>query len=414
MNRGASQWGRRAFAAFLASALAGCDRSDEKSDQEERSAANEIASEARDWPLFRGDAEMQGVSLENLAPPLEIAWTFEPPAEEGRRRAPITASPVCGGGRVFFGGQDAKFYCLDLKTGAPQWTAEIEGPVSAPAALDEKHVYFGDNLGYIHALDWKTGAEVWKIEADDKIEGGVNLLDVPSSEGAEEPERRLYIGSHDFNLYCIRAVSGEVIWKHETENYIMATPSIEASLPAVIFGGCDGFVHFVSARDGASVHKIEAGQYVPNSAAVRDGIAYIAHYGGEVMAVEVASGETVWKTATGVEYHASPAVTDKLLIVAGTDKRVAAFDRVTGKEVWAFQASRAFEASPVISGGLVWVAGQDARLYALDLATGEEKWSFDLGAQVAASPAISAGTLVICGEDGRVYGFASGDAGKQP
>ncbi len=362
------------------------------------------APAAVDWPLFRGDAEMRGVAREDLAPPLALAWTFEPPVEEGKKRPPFKASPVIAGGRVYVGGQDSKFYCLDLKTGDEVWTVKLEGPVTAPAAVGRGKVFVGDTYGFVYALDAATGEEAWRLEAEDKVEGGPNLLEV-TDPASGEGEWRVFFGSHDFHLYSVAADTGEVRWKHETDNYVMATPSIEATLPAVMFGGCDGIFHILSAVTGEPIHQVELGQYVANSAAIRDGIAYVAHYGGEVVAVDVASGEVVWKTATGVEYHGSPAVTADRVIVPGTDKRLVAYDRVTGEEVWAFLGRRDFEGSPIVTESAIWIGAMDARVYAIDPATGAELWNFDLGAQILASPALSGGTLVICGEDGLVYAF---------
>ncbi len=357
-----------------------------------------------DWPLFRGDPEMQGVARESLAPPLEIAWTFEPPVEEGRKRPPFKASPVIADGRVYVGGQDLKFYCVDLETGESLWIFDAEGPVTAPAAVAEGKVFFGDTYGFVYALNAETGEEIWRLEADDKVEGGPNVLEVTDLESGEK-ELRVFFGSHDFNLYSVAAENGEVRWKHETDNYVMATPSIEAGLPGITFGGCDGIFHILSAVTGESIHQVELGQYVANSAAIRDGIAYVAHYGGEVVAVQIETGEIAWKTATGVEYHGSPAVTEKRVIVPGTDKRLVAYDRVTGEEVWAFQGRRDFEGSPLVTDDAIWIGGMDARIYAIHPEDGSELWNFDLGSQVLASPALSRGVLVICGEDGLVYGF---------
>ena len=390
----------------MALLLTHCDQgpNDASPDADEASIEAEASRVVQDWPIYRGDPQMQGISREDLAPPLEVAWTFEPPAKEGQRRPPFKASPVIAGGRVLVGGQDSNFFCLDLATGEPIWTFAAEGPVTAPGAVVEDMVFFGDTYGLIYGLNLEDGSEVWRMEADDKVEGGINALKV-SDDQLPEPEWRIFVGSHDFNLYSLAAKTGERRWSRETESYVMATPSIEAKLPAITFGGCDGFLYVVAADSGRALHQVELGQYVMNSAAMRDGIAYVAHHGGEVVAIDVATGEFAWRTETGVEYHGSPAVTETLVIVPGTDKRLAAFDRVTGEEVWAFQGRRDFEASPVVCESAIWIGGMDGRLYAIDPASGEELWNFDLGAQMLASPALSAGTLVVCGEDGLVYGF---------
>jgi eukaryotic-like serine/threonine-protein kinase len=387
------------FALVIAAVLSSCDR--ETSDVSETvpiQAGTEVFS---DWPLFRGDPQMQGVSAENITPPLQMAWSFEPKVEEGKRRPPIEAGPVIANGKVFVGSQDGQFYCVDLANGALVWSFKAEGPITAPAAVLGERVFFGDTYGFIYALETGSGKELWRFETEGKIEGGVNTF-VPESGPA-----RVFVGSHDYFLYALNADTGEVLWKHETGNYVVATPSMIHldGGPALAFGGCDGLLHVISADGKGENREIEIGAYIANTSAVRDGICYVAHNGGEVVAVEIASGETVWKTKTGIEYTASPAVDEKTVYVAGPDKRLVAYDRIDGSEKWAFLAPRALSSSPLVSGDIVWQGGMDGRLYAVNRPDGTEAWNFELGTQMKASPAASRGTLVVCGEDGVVYGF---------
>jgi outer membrane protein assembly factor BamB len=222
-----------------------------------------------------------------------------------------------------------------------------------------------------------------------------------------EEASRVFIGSHDYFLYCFDAKSGEILWKEETGNYIVSTPSIVKSggSEAVSFGGCDGLLYILRADGKGERQEVEIGSYIANSAAVRDGIAYLAHNGGEIVAIEVATGEEVWKVPTGVEYTASPAVDETHLFVAGPDKRLVAYDRVLGEESWEFLAPRSLDASPVITGDTIWQGGMDGRIYAVSRTDGSELWNFEVGSQIKASPAVSRGTLVVCGQDGVVYAF---------
>mgnify|MGYP003642130695 CR=1 FL=1 len=354
-----------------------------------------------DWPLFRGDPQMQGVSPESISPPLELVWSHEPVVEEGKRRPPIEASPVIADGIVFVGTQGGQFLALSLETGDLNWSIGTEGPVTAPAAVDAGTVYFGDTYGFVYALDALTGEENWRYETDGKIEGGVNIFT------GKDGKTKVFVGSHDYYLYCLDAETGEVVWKEETGNYIVSTPSIidQGDSQAVCFGGCDGLLYVIPTSGRGEKKEIEIGSYIANSSAVRDGIAYMAHNGGEVLALDIESGETVWRQATGVEYTASPAVDETHVYVAGPDKRLVAYDRILGEADWAFTAPRALDSSPVIAGDTIWQGGTDGRIYAIDRRDGKELWSFELGAQIKASPAVSRGALVVCGQDGVVYAF---------
>ncbi len=371
----------------------------------------------QDWPLFRRDAQMQGVSKENLKAPLELVWEFhaedEANKEEGaevkkRKRAyPIKATAVIVDAMVYLGTEQSRFFCLDLKDGKKKWQYQSEGSITGPAAVIGDKVFFGCQYGFLYALDRETGEEKWRFETDDKIEGGVNVLQVKDS-ATGKLQTRLFFGSYDNHLYAVDAATGKLIWKYETDNYLVGTPSVvEGDEAAVIVGGCDGLLHVISAQSGKEIRNFDVGAYIPNSAGVRDGIAYVAHFGGEIGAYDVAAGEEVWKVTAGngVELYASPAVSKDRVYVGGRDKLLRCLDRVSGKEMWRFATRKNVDSSTVVCDSALYVGGMDGRLYAVDPASGEELWSYEIGAKLTASPAISRGTLVISGEDGVVYAF---------
>lgn len=370
----------------------------------------------QDWPLFRRDAEMQGVSQEDLQAPLKLLWEFHPEqeqekADDEKRKRPysIKATAVIKDGAVYLGSEQSRFFCLNLSDGEMRWEYKSEGSITGPAAVIGDRVYFGCQYGFLYALDSKTGKELWRFETDDKIEGGVNALEV-KDEKSGKMQMRLFFGSYDNHLYALDAATGKLIWKYETENYLVGTPSVVAGqVAAVIVGGCDGLLHVISAQSGKELRNFDVGAYIPNSAAVRDGIAYVSHFGGEVGAYDVAAGEEVWKLVDekGVEFYASPAVTRDRVYVGGRDKALRCLDRVNGKELWRFPTRRAVDSSLVVCDSALYVGGMDGRLYAVDPKKGDELWSYELGAKLSASPAISRGVLVISGEDGVVYAFAS-------
>ncbi len=398
-----------------------CGGSDEKDKDAggESTAGKTDQNAVQDWPLFRRNAEMQGVSLEDLKPPLKLLWEFHPGdvVEDGKkedaektkkkREFPIMATAVIVEGLVYLGTEESRFFCLDLKDGKRRWEFKSEGPVTGPAAVIDDSVVFGCQNGYLYALDKNTGKERWRFETDDKIEGGVNALEVKDP-ASGEMQMRLFFGSYDNHLYALNAATGKLIWKYETDNYLVATPSVVVGdNPSVIVGGCDGLLHVISAATGKELRNFEVGAYIPNSAGVRDGIAYVSHFGGEIAAYDVDAGEEVWKVVagSGVELYASPAVTRDRVYVGARDKTLRCLNRMDGKEIWRFTSRRDMDSSVVVCDSALYVGGMDGRLYAMDPETGEELWSYEVGAQLSASPAISNGTLVISSEDGVVYAF---------
>ncbi|MEM7699930.1 MAG: PQQ-binding-like beta-propeller repeat protein [Verrucomicrobiota bacterium] len=404
ISRFAQFWRRPRFGLFFAvSGILFCSSCRENSpDESLRKSGEDQTSTDHDWPLFRFDAKMQGAVPETIQPPLSLAWTFETALEGEGRPAPLEASPVIANGIIYLGTQDGLFLAIDLADGSLVWSVELDAPITAPAAVDDTAVYVGDNFGFIHAFDRSSGEPIWQFETEGKIEGGINLLETPYG-------LRLFVGSHDFFLYCLDATTGEEIWRYETDNYVVATPTVmgEEGSESVCFGGCDKLLHLVPIDGESEKREVDIGAFVANTSAVADGICYVAHNEGAIVAIDVASGETVWTTLNDGEHTASPAVDATTLYVASSNKKLLALDRVTGEPRWTFLAPRSLDSSPVVTGDILWQAAMNGLFYALSVESGEEIWSYDVGARLQASPAVSRGTVVIGGGDGVVYAFKS-------
>jgi hypothetical protein len=104
----------------------------------------------------------------------------------------------------------------------------------------------------------------------------------------------------------VDAVSGEVVWKYETESYINGTPAVADG--KVAFGGCDARVYVISAQDGKKLNEIDAGSYIAGSAAF-DGVrVYLGHYGNEFICADTNTTEILWRREGGDPFFSTPAV----------------------------------------------------------------------------------------------------------
>ena len=359
------------------------------------------------WPVFRGSPELHGVSGEVLKPPLREAWRFK--ADEF-----VTATAAIGNGRVFIGSQGGFFYCLNLETGKEIWKRQLSSEFKKPknegdppelrrtsiessACLLDDSVYVGVDDGNLYCLNTGDGSIRWKFETDGEILGGINFH--------RGKERTVVVfGSYDNFAYGVDAKTGEKIWEYETGNYINGTPTIAEG--RVFFGGCDGVLYQIDVLTGEEKGKLPIDTYIANSAAVDDGVAYIAHYGNQIQAFALDGEEPKWTFhERDFPYFASPTLTRDRVIVGGRGKRVYTVDRETGEKVWQFKAQRSLDSSAVVSGDVVYIGSDDGRLYGLSLEKGAKLWEFDSGDAIKSSPAIAGGRLVISSEEGIVYAF---------
>jgi outer membrane protein assembly factor BamB/SAM-dependent methyltransferase len=209
--------------------------------------AASAASRASDWPTYRRDAARSGITAEALKPPLDPCWIFRP------RHAPEPAwgdpnpRPVGGwhgltelrrvhfddafhvavaGGAVYFGSSaDGKVYSLDAKTGKPRWSALTGGPVRLAPTVWRDKVYVGSDDGFVYCLRASDGGEHWKFHAAPKgrkVLGSGKMISLwPVRTGVLVDDGVAYFGAGIFPaegvyMCAVGADDGKLVWCNDS------------------------------------------------------------------------------------------------------------------------------------------------------------------------------------------------------
>ena len=139
-----------------------------------------------DWPTYMHDNSRSGRTDETLGPPLVLQWTYHarrPPsaawpaparADLFHKKANLPARVtfdrafhvVAVGDGVYFGSSSEDKVCrLDAATGRLKWTVHTEGPVRLAPSVAGGRVYFGCDDGYVYCVRAETGQLLWKTHA---------------------------------------------------------------------------------------------------------------------------------------------------------------------------------------------------------------------------------------------------------
>ncbi len=139
-----------------------------------------------DWPAYRHDNQLSGLTTEQLKLPLGQQWVFHPPyapnpawpepalenafgGSKGRLFVPLMTFDrahqlVASGGMVYFGSSaDHKVYCLDGATGEIKWAFHTEGPVRMAPTIAAGKLFVGSDDGWVYCLDASDGELHWKV-----------------------------------------------------------------------------------------------------------------------------------------------------------------------------------------------------------------------------------------------------------
>lgn len=351
-----------------------------------------------DWPLWRGTADMRGLSGANLKFPLELKWKFE----AGK---PIKATAVSDGKMVLVGDGKGVFHALDLTSGKVVWqfklpNEKIKDPIEGSAGIVEELVVFGAGDSAVYALEKSTGKLKWKFMTQGEIKGAVNVY-----KAADKPAIIL-VGSYDNELYALNSADGTKLWSVPTSNYINGAAALAGK--SVLFGGCDGFLYMVNVETGKQDGSVEVKDPIANTVATDGTTAFLSHYGNAILAVGLTDQKTKWTySEASFPYFSSPAVTDKVVLAGDRGKRLRCVDKAKGDEKWTFRATGKIDSSPVVAGSAVVFGSDDGRVYAVSLADGTELWQYEIGPSVQTSPCLAGDRLIMGADDGVVYCFGS-------
>lgn len=346
------------------------------------------------WPSFRGNPQLTGVSESQLAEHPQLLWTFQ-------AGDMIESTAAIVDGVAYVGALDGTLYAINAETGEQLWTYQTDSAIKSSPTVDAGIVYFGDGDGHFYAVDISTQQPKWRYTTEGEIISSANVVG-----------DRVLFGSYDGFLYCLNRADGTLIWKVETEGYVHGTPGIwtqpDSEEHFAILTGCDSYLRVISIADGKQTQQVELGAYVGASPAIAENRVYCGTYGTEVLAVALDTGEIAWRyrhPKRQFPFFASAALTEDTLIIGGRDKIVHALSQKTGEPLWTHTTKSRIESSAVIVSGRAFLGTTRGLLIALDVKTGEAVWEFATGSAIVASPSVAEGRLYIGAENGILYCF---------
>ncbi|MEO2016702.1 MAG: PQQ-binding-like beta-propeller repeat protein [Fuerstiella sp.] len=197
---------------------------------------------AADWPTYRGDNGRTASSSDEIVMPLQAAWTYESPAPpemawssgEGREiegkqlghrvKFDDVFHPVVVGGKLFFGATDDQLHCVDIATGATDWTFFAGAPIRLAPSVTNGRAYFGSDDGHVYCVDAASGKLHWQFRAgpeeDWLLARGELISRWPVRTGVLVDDGVAFFGAgifphEDIYLYAVNADDGSVIWKQD-------------------------------------------------------------------------------------------------------------------------------------------------------------------------------------------------------
>jgi outer membrane protein assembly factor BamB len=279
-------------------------------------------------------------------------------------------------------------------TNKTQWTYTTGSAVFSSPAVADGRVYVGSDDYNVYCLDALTGAYIWSYTTGYWVRSPPVVVD-----------GKVYVGSLDYKVYCLNALTGAYIWSYTTGSWVYSSPAVVDG--KVYVGSYDGKVYCLDAATGAYIWSYTTGYYMVSSPAVVDGKVYVGSYDGKVYCLDAATGAYIWSYTTGSEVYSSPAVVDGRVYVGSGDYNVYCLDALTGAYIWSYITGGRVISSPAVAGRMVFVGSFDRKVYCLDAATGAYIWSYTTGSLASSSPAVADGMVYVGSYDKKIYAFGN-------
>jgi hypothetical protein len=318
---------------------------------------------AADWPRWRGPENTGHVPAGAAVPaslPAEPGIVWQVKIGDG------VASPVAGGGRVFYlDNRDGKetVHAADAASGKEIWSAVLDevfkdfqsaaGPRCTPVA-DGDRVYVQSCRGEFQCLGAADGHVIWRVNFV-KDFGAVFIGEKGSAAGASRhgyagaatvDGDRIFVGvgAAGASVVCFNKVTGQVIWKSQND---------------------------VQGYSGPVVAAI---------AGVRQVVSFTAE---GVMGLAAADGSLLWRSPvkTSLGRHVTTPVVVADTVVVGSFQagligiKVSKQGAVFGAEqAWVIRGLAVNFSSPVAIGDCVYGIGPSNSLFCVDVRTGRKVW----------------------------------------
>jgi outer membrane protein assembly factor BamB len=279
------------------------------------------------------------------------------------------------------------------------WTFKGEDGHKSSPIVESNRVYLGSAEGMVRCLRLEDGKKIWEYETDDAVEAP------PLLAGG-----MLLVGNSKGTFCALDPLQGKLKWQYTNSGQILGSanwfPKSAGTGSSVVFGSYDNKVHCLDLTTGKSKWTFDTQNYINGTPAIAEQRLVFGGCDGLLHIVDGKAGTELGQIEIGSYIAGSATVAGKLAFFGHYGNKLLCVDLEKKSVVWSYgqnDGGSPFFSSPALSADRVVIGGRDGFLHCVDRASGKGLWKFRTRGDVDSSPVICQDKVVFGSNDGRVY-----------
>ena len=359
--------------------------------------------------IFSADDEIEPAKLQKIQQQVELTTLWSARSASSNNHFWANLQMAVSAVSLFTADHSGSIVASDLKNGQPQWSVDLDLPISGGLGYGDQKLVFGTIEGQIYVLNASDGGLLWSADVSSEV------LSSPAVNS-----KIVVAQSIDNRLYAFDVKTGEELWQHDAGAPILSVRGNSSSMilnNMVISAFDNGKLIAFNADNGALLWEtrlalpkgrteLERMIDIDGQPILVDDIIYSVSYQGRLGALTRGTGRNLWFQDSSS--HHSPAHSrGRLFVTEAKNHVVRAFKAGNGEELWNNnQLEYRQLTGPVTLGNSVAVADAEGYIHLLDADTGEFVGRTKVGGGgVSADLLVVDQTLLVQSNNGLISAF---------
>jgi outer membrane protein assembly factor BamB len=273
-------------------------------------------------------------------------------------------------------------------------------------AVSAESLFTADHSGSIVASDLKNGQPQWSVDLDLPISGGLGYGD-----------QKLVFGTIEGQIYVLNASDGSLLWSADVSSEVLSSPAVNSEI--VVAQSIDNRLYAFDAKTGEELWQHDAGAPIlsirgNSSSMILNNMVISAFDNGKLIAFNADNGALLWETRLAlpkgrtelermIDIDGQPILVGDIIYSVSYQGRLGALTRGTGRNLW-FQDSSSHH-SPAHSRGKIFVTeAKNHVVRAFKAGNGEELWNNNqLEYRQLTGPATLGNSVAVADAEGYIH-----------